>query len=177
LRLFVAVGTAAGGFDALVEAADRAALRLGMTGLAQIGEGRFCPRQLRWRRFVAPDELAALLARRPLVVTHGGMGLLGDAMRAGCRIVAVPRARATSRRHPSNDQRAFLERLAQRYPIRLCRSPEALEEALAELALAAPAPIRYPLGSTVPQILRTYLQQHRGSRHRRARPVGEVPRA
>ncbi len=156
-ELLVLTGTAFWGFDELVAAADRAAARLGLPGLAQIGGGRVRPRHLDWVRFLPEAELRARLARRPLVVTHGGMGLLGDAMRAGCRIVAVPRRGPTRRRNPANDQTALLERLARLHPIRVCGEPEALEGVLAEvLRDPGPDPV-YRLESDVPAIVRAFL--------------------
>ncbi len=155
--MLVTVGTARGGFDALVEAADRAAAELGLEGLAQIGDGRLRPRRLAWRRFLPRAELWRLLARRPLVVTHGGMGLLGEAMRAGCRIVAVPRREPTTAAHPSNDQRAFLASLARLQPITVCRDPALLRDTLERVAAQAGDPVTYRLGSNVSRIVVEYL--------------------
>ena len=153
------MGTARGGFDALVEAADRAADRLGLRGFAQIGDGRTVPRRLAWRRFLPREELRRMLAGRPLLVTHGGMGLLGEGMRAGCRIVAVPRRGRTTAAHPSNDQRAFLEALARIHPIVLCPEPAALGEVLARLAADRGAAVSYRLGSNVSRIVADFLRK------------------
>jgi len=155
--ILVTVGTARGGFDALVEAADRAAARLELEGLAQIGSGAVRPRRLAWRRFLPHAELQEILRRRPLLITHGGMGLLGEAMRAGCRIIAVPRRGPTTAAHPSNDQRAFLEALAGSFPITLCPEPARLSEVLERVHGERSAPIRYMLGSDVPRIVVDFL--------------------
>ncbi len=157
MRLLVTVGTARGGFDALIAAADRAAATLGLAGLAQIGHGHREPRHLPWVRFLEPERLRALLARRPLVVTHAGMGTVGEAMRAGCRILLVPRPQRTSRRHPSNDQRAFARRLAALHPVHLCPHPGELEAHLRRLRDAPAAPVPYRLESDVPLLLRDFL--------------------
>lgn len=165
-ELLVLTGTAFWGFDALVAAADRAAGELGLRGLAQIAGGRYRPRHLRAVAFLAPEELRAQLARRPLVITHGGMGLLGDAMRAGCRIVAVPRRGRPSRRHPANDQWAFIQRLAQLQPIVACATPAELPQVLAGL-LRDPGPEpAYRLESDVPAILRRFLATTAGQEGR-----------
>ncbi len=155
--ILVTVGTARGGFDALVEAADAAAAKLGMEGLAQIGTGAVRPRWLAWRRFLPPRELQEVLSRRPLLITHGGMGLLGEAMRAGCRIIAVPRRGPTTAAHPSNDQTAFLEALAGRHPIVLCRDPSRLTEVLTRLRGDESAAVDYRLGSDIPRIVVDFL--------------------
>lgn len=156
-ELLVLTGTAHFGFDELVEAADAAAARLGLSGLAQIAGGRYRPRHLAWVRLLPPAELRARLSRRPLVVTHAGVGLVGDAMRAGCRIVAVPRL-ASRRPGAPNDQTGFLARIAQEQPLHPCFDPRELPDVL-ERVLADPGPEPvYRLGSDAPRILAAFLR-------------------
>jgi len=102
--ILVAVGTSDNGFDELVEAADRAAAALGAPGLAQIGHGRFLPQALHWERFLPDSVFRRRLAEAHIVVCHGGMGILGEAMRARRPIVAMPRRGITSAANPTNDQ-------------------------------------------------------------------------
>lgn len=154
--LLVAVGTFLHGFDALVAAADEAAARLAIAGFAQIGGSRVVPRHLDWARTLPPAELRARIAGARVVVCHGGVGILGEAMRAGRPIVAVPRRGPTTAGHPAGDQLPFLERLARRFPIRLCPDPWALVVEL-EAALAGPTKVVYPLGSDVPDLVARFL--------------------
>lgn len=165
MNLFISVGTAPGGYDALVRAADRGAARLELRGLAQIGDGQYLPQSLSYVRFLSRGELRAQLARRPLVVCHGGMGILGEALRAGCRVICVPRSRPTSRRHPSNDQRALVEALAARLPLIVCRDPDELENLLERLPVAAPTPPPLPQ-SNVPEIIAAFLRGDEAGHHR-----------
>lgn len=148
--ILVSVGTFTNGFDALVAAADRAAGRLGIEGFAQIGHSAVIPRRLAFGRFLPHGELQARLRAARLVVCHGGAGIIGEAMRAGRAIIAVPRRGPTTAAHPANDQTAFVERLAALCPLRVCREPEDLaahlEAALRELDRQ---PV-YPLGTDVP---------------------------
>lgn len=155
--LLVAVGTFVHGFDALVAAADAAAAALGVDGFAQIGGSRVVPRHLTWARTVPPAELRARIAAARVVVCHGGVGLLGEAMRAHRPIVAVPRRGPTTPDHPAGDQLPFLRRLAAGFPIRLCEDPADLQGHL-EAALAGPASIVYPLGSDVPELVARFLE-------------------
>jgi UDP-N-acetylglucosamine transferase subunit ALG13 len=155
--VLVAVGTFREGFDGLVEAADRAAVELDLVGLAQIGHGRYLPAVLAWRRFLPAAELRRRLAEARLVVCHGGMGILGDAMRAGRPIVAVPRRGATSAGHPANDQAALVERLARHHPIRICPSPAELTPVLRAALADAPCPVAYALDSDVPERIAAFL--------------------
>lgn len=155
--IFVGVGTFAHGFDDLVAGADRAAAALGIHGFAQIGHSRVVPRHLAHVRFLAPDELIARLRRSEVAVCHAGMGLIGDALRARCRIVLVPRQGTISRRHPANDQRRFAERLATLLPLRVCNDPAGLADAIRR-ALDDPGPPPAAPPSTVPTILRDFLR-------------------
>lgn len=153
--ILVAVGTFVHGFDELVEAADRAVEVLGAIGFAQIGHGRYLPVAMRWARFLPAPTLRARLREASVVVCHGGIGLLGEAMRAGRPIVAVPRRGATTRAHPANDQTAFLRRLADRFPITVCEHPAELTSALCQrLALAPPS---YDVQSDIPDLVAGYL--------------------
>jgi len=154
--IFVGVGTFISGFDALVAGADRAAGELGIDGFAQIGYSRITPRHLRHARFLAPQALTAQLQASRVAVCHAGMGLIGDALRAGCRLVLVPRQGATSRHHPANDQRAFAERLAERLPLHLCVEPGELTPVIAAALTDKTAAPELP-ASSVPMILQGFM--------------------
>ena len=155
--ILVSVGTFLRGFDALVEAADAACRRLDLEGFAQIGHSAVHPRHLAWARFLPEAELCRRLRAADVVVCHGGMGILGQAMRAGRPIVAVPRKGPTTARNPANDQSAFLERLAERYPIRVCRDVTALPQHLARLLEERPSAVEYQLGSDIPRLIGAFL--------------------
>lgn len=161
--IFVGVGTFINGFDELVEAADQAAGRLGICGFAQIGHSRVVPRHLEHARFLAAPELARRLRQSRVAVCHAGMGLIGDALRAGCRLVLMPRRGATTTGHPANDQLGFARRLAGRLPLRLCLDPEALAPLL-EAALAETAPLPNLPASNVPTLLARHLAARAASR-------------
>jgi len=153
--IVVAVGTFVHGFDELVEGADRAIAMLGAAGFAQIGHGRYLPLAMSWARFLPAPTFLARLREASVVVCHGGIGIIGEAMRAGRPIVAVPRRGPTTRRHPANDQTEFLYRLADRFPITVCEDPAALTTALCRrLALAPPC---YALESDIPDLVARYL--------------------
>lgn len=155
--IVVSVGTFAHGFDELVWAADAAAGELGIEGFAQIGHSRVVPDHLSWKRFLPHPALLARLRAASVVVCHGGAGIVGEAMRAGRPIVAVPRRGAASPSHPANDQLRFLERLAETVPIIVCRDPAGLTGCL-RLALGqGTAPVTYPLGSDVPALIAAFL--------------------
>lgn len=166
--ILVSVGTFLRGFDALVAAADAAARTLCLAGLAQIGHSAVLPRHLDWVRFLPEPELRGRLSTARLVICHGGMGILGEAMRAGRPILAVPRCGPTTPGNPANDQRAFLQRLARLHPIEVCPSPAELQPHLARLLKALPERIDYDLACDVPTILSAFLAETAGAARMRA---------
>lgn len=174
--IFVAVGTFVHGFDELVEAADAACARLGLPGLAQIGHSRIQPRWLAWQRFLDGDALGRALAGSRIVVCHGGMGLLGDAMRAGRPIVAVPRRGPPGPDHPAGDQLLFLRRLATIQPIHLCERLPDLEAMLRRIAATDEAAVTYDLETDLPERLAAYLEASSPNGAARTRPVTGRPR-
>lgn len=155
--ILVAVGTFIRGFDELVAAADAAAGELGVPGFAQIGHSTVVPRHLAWERFLPPEALAARLAAARVVVCHGGIGLVGEAMRAGRPILIVPRRGRPTRASPAGDQTALARHLAERHRLRVAEDPMALRPILAEMLAQEPGPCRYELGSDAPLILARFL--------------------
>ena len=96
------------------------------------------------------------MAAARVVICHGGIGLIGEAMRAGRPILVLPRRGRPTRESPAGDQGELVHRLAQRHPIRVCDRPEELTAALAALLQDAPS-FRYEIASDVPAILARYL--------------------
>ena len=61
-------------FDRLVRVVDRwAGAHREEEVIAQIGDrGAYEPRHMQWKRFVAPDEFAAMVDRSRLLIAHAG---------------------------------------------------------------------------------------------------------
>ncbi len=157
--IFLSVGTFVHGFDELVDAADIAAAELQIKGFAQIGHSGVQPRHLTWQRFMSQSEMRQSLDKARLVICHGGAGILGDAMRAGRPILAVPRRGATSKNHPANDQTEFVRLIAQHYGIRVCEDLARFTPALRHALSTTRAPQSYKVGSNIPQLIGTFLEQ------------------
>ncbi|MGF1475901.1 MAG: glycosyltransferase [Geminicoccaceae bacterium] len=159
ILIFASVGTFHAGFDDLVASLDVAASRLRLRGLAQIGHSRVIPRHLNHVRFLDQEAMQAAIASADIIVCHGGMGIVGEALRAGKRIVAVPRTGPTSAGNPANDQRAFLERVATRFAIQVAETPAEIERGLSHLLDQPPSVMSAPVlaVSNVPRLIGSFL--------------------
>jgi UDP-N-acetylglucosamine transferase subunit ALG13 len=76
------------------------------------------------------EEMQARLARADLLFTHGGTGSLVTGLRAGCRIVAMPRD-PERREHYDDHQYEIVEAFARRGLIQMAREVADLPDALA----------------------------------------------
>lgn len=152
----VAVGTFIHGFDELLQAADDALGIIGTPGFAQTGHSRYRPRYLSSESFLDHDELMSRLTASRLLICHAGMGLIGDGLRAGCRIIVYPRQGSTTRDNPANDQTLFAKALSKRMGFGLCLAPDKMVDAV-QHELSREAPPRAPIVSNVPLLIRDHL--------------------
>ena len=89
---------------------------------------------VRWHRWLAPGEVAALMREAELVITHAGVASIVDAIRAGRRPVVLAR-RAHLGEHVDDHQLqivAALERLGLVTPLRV-EAPPAFESPVAAM--------------------------------------------
>jgi UDP-N-acetylglucosamine transferase subunit ALG13 len=119
--IFVAVGTT--DFDALIAEMDRLAPSLEEEVIMQIGNSRYVPKSAAYFRF-APT-LAPYYDRCHVVVAHGGLGIITEALERGKKVIGVENVDAHGRH-----QRDLLRTLAQQGYIIWCQDPRELSEAL-----------------------------------------------
>lgn len=151
-----AVGTYIYGFDELLEAVDQALAQLGLTGFAQSGHSSYSPRNIECRAFLSQEELKARLEASRVLICHAGMGLIGDGLRSGCRIIIFPRRGATGRHNPANDQREFAKAISARLNLGLCLSPIEMPT-LIKSALSMDRPSPACPASNIPHMLASHL--------------------
>ncbi|QWC56596.1 exopolysaccharide biosynthesis protein [Erythrobacter sp. 3-20A1M] len=98
----------------------------------QVGKGADCEsddENLRCVETLPFDEVRSLLDKADLVVCHGGTGSLITALRAGCRVIAVPR-RFEQGEHYDNHQAEITETFRQRGLLETADTPEEFAQAL-----------------------------------------------
>jgi UDP-N-acetylglucosamine transferase subunit ALG13 len=126
--IFVTVGTNETAFDRLVVALDR--IPPGEKLVAQCGSSGHRPTRAVCFDFLPFEELAQLVRRARVVVTHAGAGSIMVALANGKRPIVVPRLRRFGEA-VDDHQLHFARRLAESGLVTLVEDPESLPEALA----------------------------------------------
>jgi beta-1,4-N-acetylglucosaminyltransferase len=123
--IFVAVGT--NDFDALIEKMDTIAPSLQEPVVMQIGNGEYVPKNCEYFRF-APS-LEPYHEKATLVVSHGGLGVISEALERGKKLVGVENTTCHG-----GHQRDLLQALDEEGSLIWCQDvdelPEALERAM-----------------------------------------------
>ncbi len=122
--IFVVTGSHSVGFDRLVMLADRAAARMDLNAVAQIGASRYVPKHISWFRFCSEAEYHHHLDAASQVVTHGGYSVV-EALSRGKPVVAVPRRRDAGEALDDH-QVEFVEWLRERDLVEVTETEEGL---------------------------------------------------
>ncbi len=89
--IFLTVGSSLP-FDRLIIAVDELVgpAQLGEV-FAQIGDGRYCPRNMEWIRTLTKDQFDQRLAASRFVISHAGIGTIAGAIQLGKPVIVMPR--------------------------------------------------------------------------------------
>ena len=147
--IFFTVGTT--DFDALVAAGDALAAASNEPVIIQIGQGDVEPQHAEWFRF-APS-LDAYYTRADVVVTHGGLGTVTEALHRGLRLVGVSNPDRFDRH-----QDQILGAFEQAGYLVWCRDLADLPRAIEQARHAAFVPYAAP-ASHIHQVIRQFLDQ------------------
>jgi UDP-N-acetylglucosamine transferase subunit ALG13 len=83
--IFVAIGTT--DFDTLIQTMDNLSLNLSEKVVMQIGKSKYIPEHCEYFRFL--PSLTPYYERASLVISHGGLGVLTEALERRLPLVAV----------------------------------------------------------------------------------------
>lgn len=89
--IVVLVGTSPYSFRRLVKAADEYAGRTSEEMFIQLGNTEYIPKNGQYKRFLFREELFRKLEMADLAIAQGGFGSIADCLKAGKKLVAVPR--------------------------------------------------------------------------------------
>lgn len=91
--LFIMTGTTIFGFDRLLNEVDKLieSKVINEKVIAQIGRSKYKPKNCEYVDFLTPDEVSELMSKSSVVITHGGVGSIMDALVTGKPTIVVPR--------------------------------------------------------------------------------------
>ncbi len=92
---------------------------------AQTGYSDYCPQRYAYKQFLDRDEFVELLSRCHTVVTHGGTGVIINAVKMGKKVIAVPRL-AKFGEHVDDHQLQLLGQFSEMSLIEACYDTETL---------------------------------------------------
>lgn len=130
--VFVTVGSQKFQFDRLVKAADTLVASGAVEGgaFAQTGVCAYEPQHMAHAAFLDREGFRAQMAACDTVITHGGTGAVIGAVKAGKKVIAVPR-RAKFSEHVDDHQVEIVTRLGEMGIIEPCMDPAELPAAYA----------------------------------------------
>jgi UDP-N-acetylglucosamine transferase subunit ALG13 len=102
--ILVLVGTSPYSFDRLISAVDEYAPRCEEEIFIQLGHTSYIPRNACYQRFLEKHVILEKIREASLVISQGGFGSIADCLRAGKRIVAVPRKPELKEAHHSQEE-------------------------------------------------------------------------
>ena len=138
--IFVTVGSQKFQFDRLLRAVDACVESKTIEGevFAQTGWCTYIPENYMHEAFLDRDSFAAEMARAEAVVTHGGTGAIVSALKAGKRVVAVPRL-ARYGEHVDDHQVQIVKQFSDAGLITACEDTDDLAKAYIECLRREPA--------------------------------------
>ncbi|MFH1225497.1 MAG: PssE/Cps14G family polysaccharide biosynthesis glycosyltransferase [Candidatus Diapherotrites archaeon] len=114
-EIFVTVGTHTQQFDRLLREVDGlvAGGKIKARVFAQTGNSKYVPKNYGWKKFLDAREYEEAIRASSLVISHGGAGAIISALRAGKRLIIVPRLKEFGEHtdsHQTDLARAMQER-------------------------------------------------------------------
>ena len=134
MNIFITVGSQKFQFDRLLRAVDRLAAEGKITDaiFAQTGSSAYIPQQFPSQPFLNQEEFADRLDQADIVITHGGTGVIMNAVKRGKKVIAVPRL-ARYGEHVDDHQLELLRQFEQLDLICRWDDCDTLDEALAQV--------------------------------------------
>ncbi|MCD7808446.1 MAG: beta(1,3)galactosyltransferase EpsH [Erysipelotrichaceae bacterium] len=91
--IFVTVGSQKFQFDRLIKAIDQLIKegKIKDKVFAQTGACKYIPKNYAYKPYLDRDEFNDFMNKSSIVITHGGTGAIVGALKAGKKVIAVPR--------------------------------------------------------------------------------------
>lgn len=120
-------------FDRMVRVVDAWAAETGREDVfAQIGEGGWKPKHIRFAEFLPPQEFSEYFASARVIVSHAGMGTILTALYRGKPILVMPK-KASLGEHRNEHQTATARRMMEIGGVNVAFDERELREKLGHL--------------------------------------------
>lgn len=128
--IFVTLGSQKFQFNRLLKKIDELVEKgvINEKVFAQTGASDYVPKHYEYVDFMGRDEFADMMSRCDTVITHGGTGVIIDAVKKGKKVIAVPRLAKYSE-HVDDHQLQLLHQFDELNIICACYDTEELEQA------------------------------------------------
>lgn len=151
--IYVTVGTAHKPFVSLLSTIDEFNKTHHKEIIAQIGHSTYVPRYYRWFRFCSPQEMQDYIQEAELIVSHGGLAIIGECLRRGKPLIVVPR----NPEEAVNPQNELVEFLCQEgYLAAVSAGEELLPYLLGEIH---PPQRRFDFKSATPELVAQFVSE------------------
>jgi len=162
--IFVTVGMHPQGFERLIRKADELAGKINEEVIMQIGGTGYTPENAKHFDFVTGEEIKELCQKARIVVTHGGVGTILDALAQGTPVIAVPRLKKCG--EVIDDHQSYLvQELEKAGKVTAVYDIEELDSVLAEVKLnLAPTKVDRRLITALRRYVEEFEQVHCRSR-------------
>ncbi len=126
--IFITVGSQKFQFNRLLQRIDELIESRVITDnvFAQIGYSDYFPKNYEYKQFLNRDEFGQLIDNCDMVITHGGTGVIINAVKKGKKVIAVPRL-AKFGEHVDDHQLQLLDQFSEMSLIEACYDLEELE--------------------------------------------------
>ncbi|NLM66898.1 MAG: multidrug MFS transporter [Enterococcus sp.] len=133
--IFVTVGTHEQQFNRLIKEVDRL-VEIGVIAeevIIQTGFSTYVPSYCTHEKFYSYDEMASLMERARLIITHGGPASFMKVLSMGKTPIVVPRLKKFEE-HVNNHQIEFVEKIIHRgYPLLMVENIDSLKVKIKEV--------------------------------------------
>lgn len=125
--IFVTVGSQKFSFDRLLKKVDQMAGNhmLAEEVYMQTGNSTYEPRHCHYQNFYDRDKFVEMVEKSNVIITHGGVGIVVDAVKRGKKVIVVPR-RAGFGEHVDEHQLQLMEQFHARNLICACMNVDDL---------------------------------------------------
>lgn len=129
--IFITLGSQKFQFNRLLRSVDRLVENGDIEDniFAQIGCSDYEPHNYRYKKFLDRTEFADNIVKSDIVITHGGTGVVMEAVKHGKKVIAVPRL-ARYGEHVDDHQVQLLKQFEDMDIIEVCHDLDHLDETI-----------------------------------------------